>query len=511
MRAHNYLFRISCLELFYPVIINDDIYIIPNSDNMRDNLETNFSYIDFKPSSFSYLLIMSEEPINREELENLAKQTISMLIVLLLNPLYLEEFYHFKQDKGNVTPVEVTIKPFEGPDLKKKRNYLHGRLAIYSFNEIARDLFKKILDNPISDSLYSIIMEYIVSHKNPLIEISGTIAWNVLEQIVSRYWEKKNKEKLYIITEEKLNDYIGFLDTKAGQFIDDNIEKYDVMLDLPEYKNNYKELLKRTITRNIMKFSPVKFRIFRLFEEEKITDTPNRELIKDMYNIRVFRFHYGLSLAEIQHKIGKNPIDVIVRFKPFLYRKILEFIGFIDEFFVFYSGHLINKVESSELPDKPKFKPKLDEYQLVQEIKSLDNLLERLMGTTLDTHIKDEDKKYEVTTIISKKEGEYIITFLDPPQIFHFGLDKIPSKDENYPEDIIKYLRPIICTFTNTNIQYEIEFYNRPINYPRFDIKINQSAIEKWVAEQYGKKIEIKKETSKIDFKITKITMKKID
>ncbi|KKN55805.1 hypothetical protein LCGC14_0578750 [marine sediment metagenome] len=69
MRAHNYLFRISCLELYYPVIINNDICIIPNACNMRDDFEINLNYIDFNSSSFSYLLIQSKKPINRKELE----------------------------------------------------------------------------------------------------------------------------------------------------------------------------------------------------------------------------------------------------------------------------------------------------------------------------------------------------------------------------------------------------------------------------------------------------------
>ncbi len=98
MKAHNYLFRISCLELYYPIIINNDICIIPNSDNMGDEIDPNLTYIDFNSDSFSYLLIQSEIPINREELENLAKKAISMFIILILNPLYLEEFYHFKHE-----------------------------------------------------------------------------------------------------------------------------------------------------------------------------------------------------------------------------------------------------------------------------------------------------------------------------------------------------------------------------------------------------------------------------
>ena len=42
MKAHNYLFRITCLELYYPIIVNDKIYIIPNADNIKDTIESNF-------------------------------------------------------------------------------------------------------------------------------------------------------------------------------------------------------------------------------------------------------------------------------------------------------------------------------------------------------------------------------------------------------------------------------------------------------------------------------------
>lgn len=359
-------------------------------------------------------------------------------------------------------------------------------------------------------------MEYIASYKEPLIEISGTNAWNVLEHIASRYWGRKDKKKLYIIKEEKLNDYIEFLDTNANQFIEDNIDKEDdVTLDLPDYKENYKDFLKRTITRDIIRFSPVKFRIYRMFEEEKIPYKSNKELIKDMYDIRIDRYHYGLNIAEIQLKRGKNPIDVIVRFRPFLYRKILEFLGFIDEFFFFDLGHLINKEETLEIPNilewEPDIPTKLDESKLVQKIKSLDDLLLKLIGTNLDAEVIDKGKHHKLRAMLSKNKGEYIITFFDPPLIFYSAFDEIPSNDQKYPEDIIRYLRPVKCTFTYNNIRYKIEFYNKPLDYPKFNIKFRHPEIEKWIEEQTGKERKIKEETSKINFKINKITMIEIE
>ncbi len=511
MKTHNYLFRISCLELYYPVIIDEEICIIPNSDNMRDEIEPNLIFIDFNPDSFSYLLIQSEIPINREELENRAKKAISMLIILILNPLYIEEFYHFKHEEGNFSLVKASIKPFEKPDFKKKRNYLHGRLGIYSFNKIARNLFKKISKNPISDSLYSIIMEYIASYKEPLIEISGTIAWNVLEHIASRYWNKKNKKKLYIIRKEKFEDYIDVLSQCAEKFIENIDELKDVLIDHPKYKGVYKGLLKNSLSSEILKYSPVKFRIYRMFEEEKISDKSDEELIKDMYVIRNDMYHSGLNISEIQQKRGKNPIDVIVKFKPFLYRKILEFLGFIDEFFLFDTGHLITREETIKIPNILEWEPdipiKLDESKLIQQIKSLDDLLQKLIGTDLNAEVIDEDKHYKVRAILSKNKGKYIITFLDSPLIFFSAFDEIPSKDKKYPEDITRYLRSIRCTFIHNNIRYEIEFYNKPLGYPKFNLKISHPEIEKWIEEQTGKERKIKEETSKVHFRISKINM----
>lgn len=514
MKTHNYLFRISFLELHYPIIINDDICIIPNSDNMRDEIESNLTYIDFNPSSFSYLLIQSENQINREELENLAKKIISIFIILILNPLYLEEFYHFKYIKGNFSLIKASIKPFEEPDIKKKGNYLHGGLRIYTFNKIAENLFKKISKNPISDSLHSIIMEYIASYKEPLIEISGTIAWNVLEHIASRYWDKNNKKKLYIVRKEKFEEYIDVLSQCADKFIKNIDEIKDVLIDGADYKGTYKGLLKNSITSGILKFSPVKFRIIKMFEEEKIYDKAKKELIKDMYDIRVDRYHYGLNIEEIQLKRGKNPIDVIVAFKPFLYRKILEFLGFIDEFFFFIYGHLIIREETSKIPKKLEWESgiptTLEEFKFVQEIKLLDKLLQKIIGLELNTEVIDEGKHYEVRAKLSRNKGEYVITFLDPNLIFISAFDKIPSSDQKYPEDITQFLRLIKCTFTHNNIQYETEFYNRPIDYPYFDFKISHPEIEKYIEEQTGKKPEIKEDTSRVRFKISKITMIKI-
>ncbi len=248
-----------------------------------------------------------------------------------------------------------------------------------------------------------------------------------------------------------------------------------------------------------------------MFEEEKILYKSNKELIKDMYDIRIDRYHYGLNIAEIQLKRGKNPIDVIVKFRPFLYRKILEFLGFIDEFFFFDSGHLINKEQTIGIPNilewEPDIPTKLDESKLVQQIKLLDDLLLKLIGTDLDAEVIDKGKQYKLRAILYKNKGEYFITFFDPPLVFVRAFDEIPSKDNKYPEDISRYLRPIKCTFIHNNIRFEIEFYNKPLDYPKFNLKISHPEIEKWIEEQTGKERKIKEETSKVHFRISKITM----
>ena len=357
-------------------------------------------------------------------------------------------------------------------------------------------------------------MELISSYRERIIETSGTNAWNVLEQMASRYWKKKDKTKLYIIKEEKLNDYIKFLDTNANRFIKDNINEEDVTLDLPKYKNSYIQLLKR----DIFGFSPVKFRIYRMFEEEEISYKNNKDLIKDMYDIRNYRYHHGLNIAEIQQKMGKNPIDVIVKFRPFLYRMILEFLGFIDELFCFSVGRLFPKEGSKRISNILKWEPditiKLDEIKFVQEINSLEVILEKLIGTKLGGEVVDEEKIYNVNAMLSKENEEFIITFFNFPLIFLSAFDKILSKNEKYPEDITRYLRLIKCRLKQNNIRYEIEFYNTPIDYPKFNLKIRQLEIEKFIETQnrklglqnrkQDKKIE---ETSKVQFKVANINM----
>lgn len=510
MKTNNYLFRISCLELYYPIKFNDDICILPNLVNMRENVEPNLLYVDFNPKTFSYLLVQSDKPLNRKKLENLAKKSISFLTILILNQLYIEEYYHFKLEGGVFSLVEATILPFKELELKKKNNYLHGRMGVYPLNKIAGKLFKKILDNPISDSLYSIIMEYITSHKESLIEISGTVAWNVIEHMASRYWERVDRKKLYIITEKKLIKFIDFLDTHADQFITDNIETDDVTIDHPDYKSNYKNLLKRTIKRDILKFSPVKFRIFRMFEEEKILYEPNKKLIKDMYDIRVYMYHYGLSLEEIQTKIRKDPLDVIVKFKPFLYRKILEFLGFIDELFFFDSGYLIKKEDISNIPnileEEPEIKTKLAESELIQKIGSLEDLFQKVMGNEIEAKLIYEGTNYKSHLTLSKNEEDYIITLTDFPFILIKALFEIPSEDKNYPEEIIRFLHPVICTFLFNNTKYKLEFYNRPID-SELTFKFGHPEIEKWIEEQTGKARMNEEETSKIQYTLSKITI----
>ncbi len=175
MKLNNYLFRISCLELFYPVIINDDIYIIPNSDNMKDDVEPNLTHIDFKPSSFSYLLIMSEEPKHREELENLAKKILSMLTILILNPLYLEEYYHFKYEDSIFSLVEAPSGSYGIVDLYKAggisavlsrlKGFLHLDCLTVSGDTIGKQIQRvKMLDNDVIRPL-----------DNPIFQEGGTV------------------------------------------------------------------------------------------------------------------------------------------------------------------------------------------------------------------------------------------------------------------------------------------------------------------------------------------------
>ena len=175
MKLNNYLFRISCLELFYPVIINDDIYIIPNSDNIKDDVEPNLTHIDFKPSSFSYLLIMSEEPKHREELENLAKKILSMLTILILNPLYLEEYYHFKYEDSIFSLVEAPSGSYGIVDLYKAggisavlsrlKGFLHLDCLTVSGDTIGKQIQRvKMLDNDVIRPL-----------DNPIFQEGGTV------------------------------------------------------------------------------------------------------------------------------------------------------------------------------------------------------------------------------------------------------------------------------------------------------------------------------------------------
>ncbi len=82
-------------------------------------------------------------------------------------------------------------------------------------------------------------------------------------------------------------------------------------------------------------------------------------------------YHDGLTLEEIQQKMRKNPIDIIVKFKPFLYQIILEFLGFTDEFFFFDSGFLINKESSKKILNVKKIMKLWVGLYLAQELEKL--------------------------------------------------------------------------------------------------------------------------------------------
>ena len=89
----------------------------------------------------------------------------------------------------------------------------------------------------------------------------------------------------------------------------------------------------------------------------------------------------------------------------------------------------------------------------------------------------------------------------------HNYLFKISYLELYYPvivnDDI--YIIP-----NSVNMRDEIEFYNKPLGYPKFNLKFSHPEIEKWIEEQTGKERKIKEETSKVYFKISKITVIKI-
>jgi len=513
MKEHFYVYRIIYLKTHRPIKLTENILLCPNYIENKERKDSKFtlSYnVECDVNSFSYLIIKKEKIIQDNELKKDIELILSLFSILLSNQFYYKENYHFILDKENNFSLEnALIVSFPERTIKKERDILFTGLHIREIQENFNELHNNLLRNPISDSLFYIIAIFMASLRESVFEIKASLIWDVLEYMATRYWKVIDTDKLYIIKKEKFKDFIKELKEIADNFLEKNNDKKNDVLLTGSYSKiyDYKILLKQNITDKIKNFSPIKYKIFSLFENENIPlsqEEINR--VKIMQDIRNWIHHNGLSLTEIKQKmikkeIDEDPIQFVFRFVAFVHRKILEYIGVVDKFAYFYRGHLIFKRDRTselEIRENSEVDINFKEKRIINKIIKIHDHIKSLRDRELDATMHFNELNYEVKIKISYDKGRSnnTLRIINPPLVCIQNLYSDLPEEISLPEDIIKI---------SQNLEFKIKVEKYQIKFIIKSPPIDQKISIKFPLPKSLEKFRKNDESDYIDFNIDEI------
>jgi len=307
MTDYCYIYRVLYLELHIPLKITDNIFLIPRKLSLD---ERNYN-MDFNIDEYAFILIESEEEIeDKQILEKKVEIILTILSIFFCNQFYNKEYYFIKKENNHHEIFKAKIIPFSNRNMKKVHNYLiNNALGIQKH---FGDIFHELSNHPLSDSLFYLTATLMAGLNESVFEKSAILIWNFLEHLAGRYWKEENKNYLYKL---KNNEFKNFI--KKVMKFNEEIVKDDYVLLTGEYSKvyNISELL---ISDN---YSPAKYRIFSMFENEGIFEDKENEKdkIKKIHKIRNKLLHDGLSLEELKSVLTFN-LNLKIR-------KILFYLG----------------------------------------------------------------------------------------------------------------------------------------------------------------------------------------
>jgi len=239
-----YVYRVLYLELHIPLRINNNIFLLPSMQLLN---ERNYN-MNFYKDEYSFILIESEKEIeDKQLLEKKIEIILTILSLLFCNQFYSQEYYYIKKENKDYEILKAEIIPFPTRSIKKAYNYLFDNAL--GIQKHFGDIYQELSNHLLFDSLYHITATLMACLKENLFEICAILAWNFLEHLAARYWNKKNKNNLLKLKKEEYKE----LKIKTKKFIGNNIQDDYILLTGKHFEGlNIKELL---ISNNI---SPAK-------------------------------------------------------------------------------------------------------------------------------------------------------------------------------------------------------------------------------------------------------------
>jgi len=202
MTTNYYIFRILYLKCNKVIRLKENYWLLPSEAQEAGGT------VFFDIKSYSYLLIKSDIEENESNLRNEVELVISFFSLLLGNQFYSKETYHFYFEE-KLKLKTAHLFPIPEPFVEKHNSSPSGvNIKIIQF--IFKQWYEDILDNRIKDSLFHLIAELNAGLRNNMFEISAGLLWNAWEHLTSSYW-KIDKDKLYVITKTKYNEFIKLL------------------------------------------------------------------------------------------------------------------------------------------------------------------------------------------------------------------------------------------------------------------------------------------------------------
>ena len=327
MKNHIYIFRIDYLELSSPIRLSKTISIIPGNYELQENEEVNFD-ISFQFNKYSYIFIEKEDYVDLNDLVKDLNLVYALFSFLMSNwvEIYPRENYYIIYENGKRTILKkAIIIPFRRFEFNLQYSRIHQ--SKNKIRTVIDEMYMSFKESPITHSIYYIIGELLISKRENIALTKVIYAWNAIEHLAFNYWKKANKEKLYIIREEKFGPLMESLQDILKEYIENKIdESTDVNisdLETDFYNQDYKQLLKNKLKNGVDNFSPIMYKIIRMFENEGLNLTKQEyELIRDMNRLRNLIYHIGVKREKIRKKIKKEPFDLINEFLYFLEIKI---------------------------------------------------------------------------------------------------------------------------------------------------------------------------------------------
>ena len=271
MKKHTYIFRINYLEVRTPIKISETIFILPGNYELSQDEDLNFD-ISFQFNKYSYIFLERDNNLEENELKKESRLIFALISLLLSNwiDIYPQESYHIVYNNNNKILLENgTIVPFK--NFNFNRQYSRICPSKDRIRKIIGKMYKTFIENNISDSIYFIIGQLLISKREDILLTKSIYAWNVLEHFVFSYWKKTNKEQLSIINGEKFNNLMESLENTLEDYVQNKVEKDEIYISQLEaefYKQDYMKFLKNKLRNGVDNFSPIKYKIIRMFENE---------------------------------------------------------------------------------------------------------------------------------------------------------------------------------------------------------------------------------------------------